>query len=189
MDRYGSDKPDLRFGLPIVDLTQQLKGCGFSVFRKAIDEGGMVRAVNVKGHGNFTRSAIEELTEKALKLGAKGMAWIALKDDGEPYSILTKYFSQEEFQSLLDAVDGKPGDFILFCADQFSTVCRTLGGLRLELADMLGLRKPGDYRFLIVTDFPEFEYSQEEGRYLATHHPFTMPYPEDIPYLISDPAR
>lgn len=189
MDRYGSDKPDLRFGLPIVDLTQQLKGCGFSVFRKAIDEGGMVRAVNVKGHGNFTRSAIEELTEKALKLGAKGMAWIALKDDGEPYSILTKYFSQEEFQSLLDAVDGKPGDFILFCADQFSTVCRTLGGLRLVLADMLGLRKPGDYRFLIVTDFPEFEYSQEEGRYLATHHPFTMPYPEDIPYLISDPAR
>lgn len=189
MDRYGSDKPDLRFGLPIVDLTQQLKGCGFSVFRKAIDEGGMVRAVNVKGHGNFTRSAIEELTEKALKLGAKGMAWIALKDDGEPYSILTKYFSQEEFQSLLDAVDGKPGDFILFCADQFSTVCRTLGGLRLELADMLGLRKPGDYRFLIVTDFPEFEYSQEEGRYRATHHPFTMPYPEDIPYLISDPAR
>lgn len=189
MDRYGSDKPDLRFGLPIVDLTQQLKGCGFSVFRKAIDEGGMVRAVNVKGHGNFTRSAIEELTEKALKLGAKGMAWIALKDDGEPYSILTKYFSQEEFQSLLDAVDGKPGDFILFCADQFSTVCRTLGGLRLELADMLGLRKPGDYRFLIVTDFPEFEYSQEEGRYLATHHPFTVPYPEDIPYLISDPAR
>lgn len=189
MDRYGSDKPDLRFGLPIVDLTQQLKGCGFSVFRKAIDEGGMVRAVNVKGHGNFTRSAIEELTEKALKLGAKGMAWIALKDDGEPYSILTKYFSQEEFQSLLDAVDGKPGDFILFCADQFSTVCRTLGGLRLELADMLGLRKPGDSRFLIVTDFPEFEYSQEEGRYLATHHPFTMPYPEDIPYLISDPAR
>ena len=189
MDRYGSDKPDLRFGLPIVDLTQQLKGCGFSVFRKAIDEGGMVRAVNVKGHGNFTRSAIEELTEKALKLGAKGMAWFALKDDGEPYSILTKYFSQEEFQSLLDAVDGKPGDFILFCADQFSTVCRTLGGLRLELADMLGLRKPGDYRFLIVTDFPEFEYSQEEGRYLATHHPFTMPYPEDIPYLISDPAR
>ena len=189
MDRYGSDKPDLRFDLPIVDLTQQLKGCGFSVFRKAIDEGGMVRAVNVKGHGNFTRSAIEELTEKALKLGAKGMAWIALKDDGEPYSILTKYFSQEEFQSLLDAVDGKPGDFILFCADQFSTVCRTLGGLRLELADMLGLRKPGDYRFLIVTDFPEFEYSQEEGRYLATHHPFTMPYPEDIPYLISDPAR
>ena len=124
-----------------------------------------VRAVNVKGHGNFTRSAIEELTEKALKLGAKGMAWIALKDDGEPYSILTKYFSQEEFQSLLDAVDGKPGDFILFCADQFSTVCRTLGGLRLELADMLGLRKPGDYRFLIVTDFPEFEYSQEEDVY------------------------
>ena len=189
MDRYGSDKPDLRFELPIVDLTGLLKGCGFSVFRKAIDQGGVVRAINVKGRGDFTRSAIEELTEKALKLGAKGMAWIALKDDGEPYSILTKYFSQKEFQALLDAVDGKPGDFILFCADQFSTVCRTLGGLRLELADMLSLRTPGDYRFLIVTDFPEFEYSQEEGRYIATHHPFTMPYPEDIPYLVSDPAR
>ena len=189
MDRYGSDKPDLRFELPIVDLTGLLKGCGFSVFRKAIDQGGVVRAINVKGCGDFTRSAIEELTEKALKLGAKGMAWIALKDDGEPYSILTKYFSQKEFQALLDAVDGKPGDFILFCADQFSTVCRALGGLRLELADMLSLRTPGDYRFLIVTDFPEFEYSQEEGRYIATHHPFTMPYPEDIPYLVSDPAR
>lgn len=189
MDRYGSDKPDLRFELPIVDLTQQLKGCGFSVFRKAIDQGGVVRAINVKGRGDFTRSTIEELTDKALKLGAKGMAWIALKDDREPYSILTKYFSQEEFQALLDAVDGKPGDFILFCADQFSTVCRTLGGLRLELADILSLRTPEDYRFLIVTDFPEFEYSQEEGRYIATHHPFTMPYPEDIPYLVSDPAR
>lgn len=189
MDRYGSDKPDLRFGLPIVDLTEQLKGCGFSVFRKVIDQGGVVRAINVKGRGDFTRSTIEELTDKALKLGAKGMAWIALKEDGEPYSILTKYFSQAEFQALLDAVDGKPGDFILFCADQFSTVCRTLGGLRLELAEMLELRTPGDYRFLIVTDFPEFEYSEEEGRYLATHHPFTMPYPEDIPYLVSDPAR
>lgn len=189
MDRYGSDKPDLRFELPIVDLTGLLKGCGFSVFRKAIDQGGVVRAINVKGCGDFTRGAIEELTEKALKLGAKGMAWIALKDDGEPYSILTKYFSQKEFQALLDAVDGEPGDFILFCADQFSTVCRALGGLRLELADMLSLRTPGDYRFLIVTDFPEFEYSQEEGRYIATHHPFTMPYPEDIPYLVSDPAR
>ena len=105
------------------------------------------------------------------------MAWIALKENGESYSILTKYFCESEFQGLLDAVGGEPGDFILFCADTFQTVCRTLGDLRLDLADLLKLRAPGDFRFLIVTDFPEFEYSEEEGRYLATHHPFTMPYP------------
>lgn len=189
MNRYGSDKPDLRFDLPIVDLTEQTRGCGFSVFRQAVEQGGVVRAVNVKGQGGFSRSVIEDLTEKALGYGAKGMAWIALKEDGEPYSILTKYFTPEQFQTLLDAVDGKPGDFILFCADTFEVVCRTLGGLRLDLANLLNLRKPGDYRFLIVTDFPEFEYSQEEERYIATHHPFTMPYPEDIPYLLTDPAR
>lgn len=189
MDKYGSDKPDLRFGLPIIDLTDLLRSCHFSVFRKAIDQGGIVRAINVKGHGDFSRGTIEELTDKALKYGAKGMAWIAMKEDGTPYSILDKYFSEEEFADLLKAVDAKPGDFILFCADKFSTVCRTLGGLRLDLGDMLGLRTKGDYRFVLITDFPEFEYSEEEGRYIATHHPFTMPYPEDIPYLKSDPAR
>lgn len=189
MDRYGSDKPDLRFGLPIVDLTEKLQSCGFSVFRQVIERGGFVRAINVKGGGDFSRGVIEELTQKALSYGAKGMAWIALKQDGEPYSILTKYFSISEFQGLLDAVGGEPGDFILFCADTFQTVCRTLGGLRLDLADLLKLRAPGDFKFLIVTEFPEFEYSEEEGRYLATHHPFTMPYPEDLPYLLSDPAR
>lgn len=189
MDRYGSDKPDLRLGLPIVDLTEMMRGCDFSVFRKAVEAGGKVRAINVKGCGGFSRGEIEILTEKALGYGAKGMAWIALKEAGEPYSILTKYFSANAFQALLDAVEGKPGDFILFCADQFDVVCRTLGGLRLDLAGLLGLKRQGDYRFLIVTDFPEFEYSHDEGRYIATHHPFTMPYPEDIPYLVSDPSR
>jgi aspartyl-tRNA synthetase len=189
MDTYGSDKPDLRFGLPIIDLTEMMKSCSFSVFRKAADMGGKVRAINVKGCGDFSRSTIEDLTKKALGYGAKGMAWIAMKEDGEPYSILNKYFTPEQFDALLKAVDAKPGDFILFCADKFSTVCRTLGGLRLEIADMLGLRKSGEYKFLIVTDFPEFEYSEEEGRYLATHHPFTMPYPEDIQYLLTDPGR
>lgn len=189
MDRYGSDKPDLRFALPIVDLTDQMKTCGFSVFRKAAESGGVVRAVNVKGQGGFSRGTIEELTKKAMGYGAKGMAWIAMQEDGTPYSILTKYFTEEEFQGLLAAVDAKAGDFILFCADAFSTVCRTLGGLRLDLADMLELRKPDDFQFAIITDFPEFEYSEEEGRWLAMHHPFTMPYPEDIPYLVSDPGR
>jgi len=189
MDMYGTDKPDLRFGLPIIDLTEQMRNCGFSVFRKAVEAGGYVRAINVKGCGDFTRTTIENLTAKAQSYGAKGMAWIAMKEDGTPYSILTKYFTEEEFDRLLAAVDAKAGDFILFCADKYSVVCRTLGNLRLDLADMLDLRKKDDFKFLIVTDFPEFEYSEEEGRYIATHHPFTMPYPEDIPYLLSDPAR
>ena len=171
-------------------MTELARGCGFSVFRKAVEAGGVVRALNVKGRCDFSRGTIEELTEKALAYGARGMAWIALREDGEPYSVLTKYFSEAEFAALLDAVDGRPGDFILFCADRFSTVCRTLGGLRLDLADLLGLRRnPGDYKFCFVTDFPQFEYSEEEGRYVATHHPFTMPYPEDLPYLLTDPAR
>lgn len=189
MDVYGSDKPDLRFGLPIVDLTELAGRCSFSVFRQAVENGGRVRAINVKGCAGFTRGQIEELTARAMSYGARGMAWIAVKEDGEIYSILTKYFKEEEMRELLRKADGKPGDFILFCADRFSVVCRTLGGLRLDLASMLSLRRPGDYRFLIVTDFPQFEWSEEEGRYLATHHPFTMPYEEDLPYLLTDPGR
>jgi len=189
MDRYGSDKPDLRFGLPIIDLTGMMRRCSFSVFRDTVDRGGMVRAINVKGHADFARSTIEDLTQKAVSFGAKGMAWIAVKENGELYSVLTKYFTEAEMDELLRTVDGKPGDFILFCADKFSTVCRTLGGLRSYLADLLELRKKDDYKFLLVTDFPEFEYSEEEKRYIATHHPFTMPYPEDLQYMTSDPAK
>ena len=189
MDIYGSDKPDIRFGLPIVDLTSIARKCSFSVFRSVCDRGGVVRAINVKGKSDFTRAQIEELTAKAQGLGAKGMAWISLRQDGEIYSILTKYLTETEIRKIIAACEAKPGDFILFCADKLSTVRRTLGGLRLELGDMLGYRRKDDFKFLIVTDFPQFEYSEEEKRYVATHHPFTMPYPEDIPYLISDPAR
>jgi len=189
MDKYGSDKPDLRFDLPIIDVTELVRNCGFSVFSKEAGNGGVIRAINVKGCADLTRSTIDNITQKAISFGAKGMAWIAIKEDGEPYSVLTKYFSEEQMSDLLQAVDGKPGDFILFSADKYSTVCRTLGGLRLYLADMLKLRRADDYKLLFVTSFPQFEYSEEEKRYIATHHPFTMPYPEDIPYLISDPAR
>ena len=189
MDRYGSDKPDIRFGLPIVDLTETVQGCTFSVFRSVLDKGGVVRAINVRGKADFTRSTIEDLTEQAVKLGAKGMAWIAWKPDGEIYSILTKYFSDEQMQAMLAAMGAKPGDFILFSADKLATVRRVLGGLRLILGDMLSLRDKNEYRFLFVTDFPQFEYSEEEHRYISTHHPFTMPYPEDVQYLFSDPAR
>ena len=189
MDTYGCDKPDIRFGLPIVDVTDIAKKCSFSVFKNAVNAGGIVRAINVKGQADFTRSTIEDLTEKAQKLGAKGMAWIAYRPDGEIYSILTKYFSDDEMKELLQKVKAEPGDFILFSADKFDTVCRVLCGLRLAIGDMLGLRRKDDFKFLIVTDFPQFEWSEEQNRFLAMHHPFTMPYEEDIQYLFSDPAR
>lgn len=189
MDVYGSDKPDIRFGLPIVDLTELARSCSFSVFRNVCDNGGVVRAINVKGKSDFTRTEIENLTEKAISYGAKGMAWIAVRPDGEIYSILTKYFKKEEMDAILSAVGAQPGDFILFCADKLSTVRRTLGSLRLDIGDMLGLRDKNDYKFLIITDFPQFEYSEEEQRYVATHHPFTMPYPEDVQYLVNAPEK
>lgn len=189
MDKYGSDKPDIRFDLPIVELTDLAKNCSFSVFRSVCDKGGVVRAINAKGCADFTRTQIETLTENAVSYGAKGMAWIALRPDGEIYSILTKYFTQEEMQAIIRRMDAAPGDFILFCADKLSTVRRTLGNLRLDVADILGLRDDSKFSFLFVTDFPQFEYSEEEKRWVATHHPFTMPYPEDVQYLLTDPGK
>ncbi|MGM9636831.1 MAG: aspartate--tRNA ligase [Eubacteriales bacterium] len=189
MDVYGSDKPDLRFGLPIVDLTDLAGKGSFSVFRKVVDAGGVVRGIRVPGGAKFTRTEIEMLTEKALGYGAKGMAWILIRPDGSVNSILEKYFTEAEFAKILERTGCGAGDFLLFCADKLDVVRRTLGGLRLDIAELFGLRKKDEYRFLIVTDFPQFEWSEEEGRYLATHHPFTMPYEEDLPYLFSDPGR
>ena len=190
MDLYGCDKPDLRFGMPIRDVTALASRCSFSVFRKVADMGGKVRALNCKGCAEkFTRTTIENLTDHALKCGAKGMAWILLHDNGEINSILQKYFTRDQWAELLQALDAEDGDFILFCADKFDVVCRTLCALRLEVGDMLGLRRKDDFRFCFVTDFPQFEWSEEEGRYLAMHHPFTMPYEEDLQYLLTDPGR
>ncbi len=186
MDYYGSDKPDLRFGLPIVDISHIAKECQFTVFRQVVDKGGIVRAINVKGGNAFTRTQIEELTELACSYGAKGMAWIALREDGEVYSILKKFFSDVDIKRIIEAVDAKPNDFILFCADKLPVVRNVLGRLRLDIGDILGLRNDDEYKFLIVTDFPQFEYSEEEGRYIATHHPFTMPYEDDLKYLFSE---
>ena len=188
MDKYGSDKPDLRFDMPIVDITEIAANCSFTVFSSVVKKGGVVRAINVK-NTEFTRSQIEELTKVAVQNGAKGMAWIAVRPNGELYSVLTKYFKQEELDRIIQALDAKPGDFLIFSADKLANVRRVLGVLRLAVADMLSLRDPQNYKFLIVTDFPQFEYSEEEQRYIAMHHPFTMPYPEDIPYLESAPER
>ena len=189
MDVYGSDKPDLRFELPIVDLTDIARECSFAVFRRVADSGGVVRAICVPGGNSFTRSTIDELTRKAQSYGAGGMAWIALRPDGEVYSILTKYFSESDIQAIIQAVDAHPGDFILFCADKLATVRKVLGALRLDIGDLLGLRDKNVYKFLFVTDFPQFEWSDEEKRWVATHHPFTMPYPEDVQYLLTDQGR
>ena len=189
MDWYGSDKPDLRFGLKIVDLTEIARTCSFAVFRSVVDKGGIVRAIKVPGGADFTRSQIEELTAKAQSYGAKGMAWIAIRPGGEIYSILTKYFKENELQDIIKAMDAHDGDFILFCADKLATVRRTLGNLRIDVAEMLGIRDTGEYKFLFVTDFPQFEWSEDEKRWVATHHPFTMPYEEDIEYLFTDPGR
>ncbi len=189
MDKYGSDKPDLRFDLPIVDLTDIAKNCEFTVFKSVAESGGVVRAINVKDWADYNRSDVEELTQKAISYGAKGMAWIAIRPDGEIYSILTKFLSEDDMNAIIKAVDGKAGDFILFCADKLNIVRKTLGGLRIDIAEKFGFRKSDEFKMLIVTDFPQFEYSEEEGRFLAMHHPFTMPYQEDLQYLFSDPGR
>ena len=189
MDKYGCDKPDLRFGLEITDVTDIAAKSDFSVFKSVTKSGGVVRAINVTGKSDFTRSQIEELTDKAVSYGAKGMAWIAVRPDGELYTILTKYFSDDVMHALLKRVGAKPGDFILFCADKLATVRRVLGALRGDLGTMLRLKRKDDYKLMFVIDFPEFEYSEEEERYVAMHHPFTMPYPEDLPYLETDPER
>lgn len=189
MKLYGSDKPDIRFDMKIVDLSHIAKDCNFKVFRAAMDNGGAVRAINIKGGNSFTRTEIEELTQKAISYGAKGMAWIGIDPDGELRSVITKFLKDEEVKSIIEEVDGKPGDLIIFSADKEDIVCKTLGNLRLDIGDKLGLRKKDEFKFLIVTDFPLLEWSEEENRYIAMHHPFTMPADEDIKLLETDPGK
>lgn len=141
MSLYGSDKPDTRFGFEMVDLTDIAKTCSFEVFSKIANSTGIVKAINVKGGDSFTRTQIEELTEKAVSYGGKGMAWIAIGQDKELKSVLTKFFKKEEMDSILDKMQAEPGDLIIFCADKEASVYKILGGLRLDAADMLGLRK------------------------------------------------
>ena len=190
MDKYGCDKPDLRFGLEIKDITDIAAKTGFEVFNKVTKAGGVVRAINAKGAGEFfTRSRIEELTEKAVNYGAKGMAWILIRPNGDYYTVLDKFMSAEDLQSIVKALDGKANDFIFFCADKLANVRKILGALRNDVGTMLDLRPKDVFKPCFVIDFPEFEYSEDEKRYVATHHPFTMPYPEDLQYLKSAPEK
>lgn len=189
METYGTDKPDIRFGMKIVDLSEILRDTDFKVFKDALKNGGRVKAINIKGGNSFTRTEIDEITDWAIGYGAKGMAWIAIEESGSTRSILTKYFSKETMVRLVKEMKAEPGDLIIFSADEIEVVNKTLGGLRLDLGEKLGLCKKDDFKFLIVTDFPLLEWSQDQGRFVSMHHPFTMMNPEDIKLLDTNPER
>lgn len=189
MDRFGSDKPDMRFGMELKNVSDIVKDCGFGVFSSAIEAGGSVRGINVEGQAKMPRKKIDALVDIAKDFGAKGLAYLAVNEDGTYKSSFAKFMKEDELTKLVSAMAGKAGDLLLFAADKDKVVYDVLGNLRLKLADILGLIDKNEYKFLWVTEFPEFEYSEEQGRYLAMHHPFTMPFEEDIQYLTSSPEK
>ena len=189
MDRFGSDKPDLRFGMELHDVSEVVKGCGFGVFTGALENGGSVRGINAKGQGAMPRKKIDALVKFAKDFGAKGLAYLCINEDGTYKSSFAKFMTEEELDALVKAMDGEDGDLLLFAADKNKIVWDVLGNLRLEIARNLDLLDKNVYKFLWVTEFPEFEYSEEQGRYVAMHHPFTMPMEEDIPLLKTNPEK
>ena len=189
MEKYGSDKPDLRFGMEINDLTEAVKDVDFKVFQDAIANGGSVRAIKAENCAGMGRKQIDKLVEFVKTYGAKGLAWIAYKED-EIKSSISKFLTEEQTQNILNSIDAKVGDLILIVADKNSTVFQSLGALRLHMAKELGiLENNKEFRFVWITEFPLFSYNEEEGRFQAEHHPFTMPMDEDIQYLDTDLAR
>ena len=189
MDRFGSDKPDTRFGMELTDVTEIVKNCGFGVFAGAVKNGGSVRGINVKGQGAMPRKKIDKLVDLARDFGAGGLAYLSVNEDGTYKSSFAKFMTEEELAALVSAMQGEAGDLLLFAADKNKVVWDVLGNLRLELAKQLELLDKNVYNFLWVTEFPLLEYNEELGRYQAMHHPFTMPMEEDLPYLESEPAR
>lgn len=189
MDRYGSDKPDTRFGMELKDVSGIVKESGFSVFSGAVAAGGSVRGINVKGQAGMPRKKIDALVEFAKGFGAKGLAYLAIAPDGTKKSSFTKFLTDVEVDELCQAMGGEAGDLLLFAADRDKIVYDVLGNLRLELAKNLELLDKNQYNFLWVTQFPLFEYSEEEGRFVAMHHPFTMPMEEDLPMLLTEPSK
>ena len=189
MDRYGSDKPDTRFGMELQDVTEVVKDCEFVVFKGAIEQGGTVRGINAKGQGSMPRKKIDKLVSFAKDYGAKGLAYIAIQEDGTVKSSFAKFMKEEEMNALIQAMGGENGDLLLFAADKNKVVWVVLGALRLELARQMELLDKSEYKFLWVTEFPLLEWSDEEERFMAMHHPFTMPMEEDLQYIDSDPGR
>ena len=189
MDRFGSDKPDLRFGMELTDVSEVVKDCGFGVFTAALENGGSVRGINAEGQGAMPRKKIDKLVEFVKGYGAKGLAYIAIAEDGTRKSSFAKFMTDEEMDALVKAMDGKPGDLLLFAADKTKLVYDVLGALRLELAKQMDLLDKNEYRFVWVTEFPLLEWSEEENRFTAMHHPFTMLMEEDLPLLDTDPGK
>ncbi len=188
MDRFGSDKPDMRFGMELKDVSETVKDCEFVVFKGALENGGSVRGINAEGQAAMPRKKIDALVEYAKGFGARGLAYLAIHEDGSYKCSFGKFMKEEELDALVKAMDGKPGDLLLFAADKDKVVFDVLGNLRLELARQLDLLKKDDFKFLWVTEFPLLEYSEEEKRYVAMHHPFTMPMDEDLPLLDTNPG-
>lgn len=189
MDRYGSDKPDTRFGMELKDVTETVKGCGFGVFTGAIEAGGSVRGINAKGQGAMPRKKIDALVDFAKEYGAKGLAYLCVNEDGSYKSSFAKFMTDEELKALVCTMEGEPGDLLLFAADKNKVVYDVLGNLRLELARKMELLDKNVYHFLWVTEFPLLEYNEELGRYQAMHHPFTMPMEEDLSLIDTDPGK
>ena len=188
MDRFGSDKQDLRFGMELKNVSDVVKDCEFVVFKNALENGGTVRGINAEGQGHMPRKKIDALVEFAKGYGAKGLAYVAIQEDGTLKSSFAKFMTDEQMAALVAAMDGKPGDLLLFAADKNKIVWDVLGSLRLEIARQLDLLKKDDYRFLWVTEFPLLEYSEEQDRFVAMHHPFTMPMDEDWHLIDNDPG-
>ena len=189
MDRFGSDKPDLRFGMELQNVSEVVRGCEFAVFKNALEAGGTVRGINAKGQGSMPRKKIDKLVEFAKDYGAKGLAYIAIHEDGTVKSSFAKFMTEDEMNRLVEAMDGQDGDLLLFAADKNKVVWDVLGALRLELARQMNLLDSSEYRFVWITEFPLLEWSDEENRFKAMHHPFTMPMEEDLQYIDSDPGR
>ena len=189
MNRYGSDKPDTRFGMELVDVSETVGGCGFGVFTSALENGGSVRGLNIKGQAAMPRKKIDALVDFAKGYGAKGLAYLSVQEDGSYKSSFAKFMTEEQLAALVEKMDGQPGDLLLFAADKNNIVWSVLGALRIELGEQLGLIDHSKFNFLWVVEFPQFEYSEEEDRYVAMHHPFTMPMEEDLPLLETDPGK
>ena len=189
MDRFGSDKPDLRFGMELQNVSEVVRGCEFAVFKNALEAGGTVRGINAKGQGSMPRKKIDKLVEFAKDYGAKGLAYIAIHEDGTVKSSFAKFMTEDEMNRLVESMDGQAGDLLLFAADKNKVVWDVLGALRLELARQMNLLDSSEYRFVWITEFPLLEWSDEENRFKAMHHPFTMPMEEDLQYIDSDPGR
>ena len=189
MNRFGSDKPDLRFGMELVDISEVVKDTEFAVFKNALEAGGTVRGINAKGQGSMPRKKIDKLVEFVKGYGAKGLAYVAIQEDGTVKSSFAKFMTEDQMQALIKAMDGQNGDLLLIAADKTKLVWDVLGALRLELANQMNLLDKNEYRFVWITEFPLLEWSEEENRFTAMHHPFTMPMEEDLQYIDSDPGR